>query len=369
MDFEIFEMWDAMKETKYRHTLRQLEKKLDEAEDSLDKAIAESLTLACNAVHAEAGSFWMYDYYGDKLIHVKAVHGSANIGNIVLKPGEGIAGSVIESGEAVIVKDCSSDPRWSRHADSRSGFTTKSMICVPVNMDGQAIGCIQLINKTDGSLFDEKDLTFETQFAKAISQQFESRGFFAAGYVDEDVVVLFNGIRGYTELCRNISPQNAAQMLNDYFSFVSSYIHKYDGKLDRHLGDCTMAYWCSASEGNNGAERACSAAVEMVRDADAFCDTVKQRYGCDLKFGIGINEGPAFVGKIGSDELVDSTIIGDTVNMADALQKEACEREILIGSAVMERLSDQIEFEEVTDRKDGTKVHEDFKVFRLLNMK
>lgn len=365
MDFEILEMWDAMKETKYRHTLQQLEKKLDESADSLDKAIAESLTLACNAVHAEAGSFWFYDVFGDKLIRARAVHGSANIGNIALNLGEGIAGTVIETGEAMIVKDCAKEPRWSKRADSKSGFKTKSIICVPILVSGQGIGCIQLVNKTDGSLFDEKDLAFEKQFAKVVSQKFEAKGLFAAGYVDDDVVTIFNGIHGYTELCRDLSPENAAQMLNDFFSFVSNYIHKYNGTLDKHIGDCVMAYWCSASNGKGGAESACKAAMDMMKNADEFCENIRNRYDCDLKFGIGINEGPAFVGKIGSDELADSTVIGDTVNMADALQKETAEREIFISETVFEKISDLADAEEIIERKDGTKLHNDFKVFRL----
>lgn len=368
MNFDVFEMWDAMKETKYRHTLQQLEKKLDEVEGSLDTAIAEALKLACNAAHAEAGSFWYYDYFGDRLIRPRAVYGGSNIGNIVLKPGEGIAGSVIEKGEPMIVKDCAAEPKWNRRADSKSGFTTKSMICVPILLNGQGIGCIQLLNKTDGSLFDEKDLEFETQFAKAISQQFESRGLFAAGYVDENVVVLFAGIHGYMELCRTMMPQHAAQMLSDVFSFISSHVQKHEGIMDRHLSDRIMAYWCSASQGTDAPYRAYYAAQDLLQDAAQLAASLKEKYGCTPALSVGVHLGPAFVGKVGSDAFEERTVIGDTVNMAGALQKEAAESEIFVSGTLLERIQDEAQAEEVLQRKDGSLIHKDMRIFKVNNL-
>ena len=366
MSFDIFEMWDAMKETKYRQTLEQLEKKLDNAEGVLDKAIAESLTLACDAVHAEAGSFWFYDLYGDKLIHPKAVHGDANIWNILLKPGEGIAGSVIKCGDAMIVKDCTAEPKWNSCADLQSGFTTKSMICVPILFDKRAIGCIQLLNRTDGSMFDEKDLAFEKQFSKVISKQFDERGLFAACHLDESTVVLVNGLCEYAELSRKLPPQKMAQMLNDYYSFISGYIEKYHGTLGENFGGCTMAYWCTESHGNDATIRAFRAALEIMTDADNFSASLKEKYGYDFYFGAGIHKGLPCNGMSNSAAFTEYEDVSDTVDIAFALQKAAKKNEILISQSVLEALPNQAKVKRVFGITKDAKIHE--KIFRLVNM-
>lgn len=71
--------------------------------------------------------------------------------------GVGIGGHVAQTGESVIVNDVNQDPRWDRTKDTGSGFTTKSMICVPLKSHGEILGVIEVINKREG-LFTNKDL-------------------------------------------------------------------------------------------------------------------------------------------------------------------------------------------------------------------
>lgn len=80
------------------------------------------------------------------------------IKDLRLKVGEGIAGWVAKHGEPLLVPDVSKDPRFSSKADSKSEFTTKSIICVPVESKGRILGVIELINYYDDNVFKEKDL-------------------------------------------------------------------------------------------------------------------------------------------------------------------------------------------------------------------
>lgn len=175
MSMEMESMWDAMKGVYYQRTIDQLEKSLENVK-KLEDALGASLDTVVTAIHAEAGTLWYYDQFGDGRIRPKAVYGGGDLGGISLLPGEGIAGQVIQSGEPVIIPDCQKDPRWAGKVDAKTGFQTKSMICVPLALDQMTFGSIQIINKTDNSSFDEKDLTFAQQLASAASELFRRQG-------------------------------------------------------------------------------------------------------------------------------------------------------------------------------------------------
>lgn len=132
-----------------------------------DRVIPAVLEQAVEVLNAERGSLWMLEE-GNSVIAGKASigPGADKIGEIRLKPGEGIAGRVIESGLGELVADAHNDPRWSSRVDSATGLETRSIITAPLKGDDGVIGCLQLINKTPGEngtrLFDENDLDLLT---------------------------------------------------------------------------------------------------------------------------------------------------------------------------------------------------------------
>ncbi|HEV8663343.1 MAG TPA: sensor domain-containing diguanylate cyclase [Candidatus Methylomirabilis sp.] len=75
-----------------------------------------------------------------------------------LKPGEGIAGWVAGEGEACIVEDVAADARFAAHVDGATGFTTRTVLCVPLKSKGKVLGVIELLNKVGGAVFDSRDL-------------------------------------------------------------------------------------------------------------------------------------------------------------------------------------------------------------------
>lgn len=78
--------------------------------------------------------------------------------NIRIKLGEGIAGTVAQTGEPVLVPDIEGDPRFNRQIDEITGFVTRSLICLPLKIQDSVIGVIEVVNPEDPSLFDETSM-------------------------------------------------------------------------------------------------------------------------------------------------------------------------------------------------------------------
>lgn len=173
MDNEINEMWQAMKDSKYRNVLSELTDLIKDA--SFDEVLTKTLDIVVKSIHAEAGTLWFYDYFKTGRIIPRVVYGSNKVEDFSLGYGEGIAGSVIKENKAELISDCQADVRWANKVDGKTGFVTKSMICVPLGKN-QAFGSIQIINRSDGGLYDEKDLQFAKQLADEITNFFEEYG-------------------------------------------------------------------------------------------------------------------------------------------------------------------------------------------------
>ncbi|MDO4545210.1 MAG: ATP-binding cassette domain-containing protein [Bacillota bacterium] len=143
---------------------------------TLEEALRDSLTEVVRFLGSEAGTIWFYDRQGDQRLHPSFWFGGEDISGLSLAPGEGIAGTVVEMGVSVIVKDCQKDPRWAGRFDEKTGFVTRSMICVPLRNQYEVIGCIQIINKKDGSLYDGEDVSLCETLAELTAIAVESRG-------------------------------------------------------------------------------------------------------------------------------------------------------------------------------------------------
>ena len=144
--------------------------------ESLEEALRASLGEVVKAVGAEAGTIWFYNASGDKRIYPSFWIGGADLTGLSLELGEGIAGMVVKEGKSTVVKDCQKDERWAGRFDSVTGFVTKSMICVPLVNKYEVIGCIQIINKKDGSLYNDEDINLCENLAMLTAIAVDGRG-------------------------------------------------------------------------------------------------------------------------------------------------------------------------------------------------
>jgi sigma-B regulation protein RsbU (phosphoserine phosphatase) len=122
-----------------------------------DALFASILTVARNELHVERGTLYFVD---DQKREIWTKIAGELAGEIRLPIGKGLAGTVAATGEPLILHDAYDDPRFDRTSDQRTGFRTRSMLCVPIKNRGERIvGVLQLLNKTNGS-FGSRDLEF-----------------------------------------------------------------------------------------------------------------------------------------------------------------------------------------------------------------
>ena len=134
-----------------------------------------------------------------------------------------------------------------------------------------------------------------------------------------EVSVLFSDIRGFTALSEVTAPEKVVEMLNGYFSRQVGVIFAHSGTLDKFIGDAIMAFWGAPVAMEDHAARAVAAALEMSDALEAMRSDLGELVA-DLEIGIGIHSGKAVVGFIGSNDRLDYTAIGDTVNLASRVE-------------------------------------------------
>lgn len=151
--------------------------KLMNAELDLDAVLRTVMNAATDLMRAEASALVLVDPETDDLVfHTARGDKAGNVGSVRLKPGEGIVGAVIESGTPHIANDAANDPLFFGGVDDSTGFTTKSVLCVPLIAEDRRWGAIEVLNKEGDRPFDEHDLllceVFADQAAVAIGMAF-----------------------------------------------------------------------------------------------------------------------------------------------------------------------------------------------------
>ncbi|WP_102348181.1 adenylate/guanylate cyclase domain-containing protein [Bacillus sp. Marseille-P3661] len=160
------------------------------------------------------------------------------------------------------------------------------------------------------------------------------------GGIRKDVTLVFVDIRGFTPLSEKMEPEEVILILNEYLDLCTRAVFKFEGTLDKFIGDGVMAIFGAPIEQPDHAERAVRAALEMKRHSSEMAKRLEEQYGRAVHFGVGINSGPAVIGNIGSQDRLDYTAIGDTVNLAARLESNAKPGQILISENVFERVKD-----------------------------
>jgi class 3 adenylate cyclase len=138
------------------------------------------------------------------------------------------------------------------------------------------------------------------------------------GGEDKSITVLFSDIRGFTTLSENLTPQELVAHLNEYLSAMTDIIFKYEGTLDKYVGDEIMAFWNAPLEQENHAELASLAALDMMTKLHSLNEEWPEPKR--LNIGIGLNTGVMTVGNMGSQSRMDYTLMGDNVNLGARLE-------------------------------------------------
>ena len=136
------------------------------------------------------------------------------------------------------------------------------------------------------------------------------------------------------------------QLLNRYISEMTTLIHKYEGTLNKMIGDGLLVFFGDPIPMKDHAERAVLMAVEMQKKVAELKNEWLQ-YGDSLGIGVGINTGYVTVGNIGSDMHKDYTVIGNQLNIASRLESQAKPGQILISQRTYSRVNNLVKVEEI----------------------
>ena len=160
-----------------------------------------------------------------------------------------------------------------------------------------------------------------------------------------EVTILFTDIRNFTALAEQLEPSAVVRLLNEYFEVVIEVVQKYEGTLDKFIGDAVMAVFGAPRRRSNDEERAVRAAIEMNERFQILKhDWLLQNYP-NIEIGVGINTGEVVAGNVGSMKRLSYTVIGDSVNMAARIEKlnKRFHTQILISQSTYKKLQEILE--------------------------
>lgn len=139
----------------------------------------------------------------------------------------------------------------------------------------------------------------------------------------KNITMFFSDIRNFTGTSEKMTPHDVVTYLNEYLDIMTKVVLKYNGEVDKYVGDEIMAlYGAFEQDDSNLAEHTRNAvrtAVEMNQALIPFNERRQEQGLVQIRAGIGINTGHVILGNMGSTERMDYTVIGDNVNLAARL--------------------------------------------------
>jgi adenylate cyclase len=152
----------------------------------------------------------------------------------------------------------------------------------------------------------------------------------------QEVTVMFSDLEGFTSLSERTQPEMLLGILNQYHALVVSIIQSNGGTVDKFIGDGVMALYNTPLSQPDHALRAVKTALQIRAALPDFYQQFDPGY--QMRINFGIHTGPAVVGNVGTQQLMEFTAVGDTVNLAARLQGLSDEGQILISHATYEQL-------------------------------
>lgn len=165
------------------------------------------------------------------------------------------------------------------------------------------------------------------------------------------VSVLFADIRQFTSISEVYTPEEVSSLLNEYFSLIAPIIDKYNGTLNKFMGDAVMAIFGAPIEDENHAQNAVLCAEEILLEVKKLNYKWKISNKPEIRIGVAINTGYVFIGNIGSKDRMEFTVIGDSVNIASRIESlnRVYNTSFLISSSTYEKVKDIVNTIKIRD--------------------
>jgi class 3 adenylate cyclase len=136
----------------------------------------------------------------------------------------------------------------------------------------------------------------------------------------KELTVFFSDIANFTTITEDLAPNELTQQLSEYFNHVTNIIIEHKGTVDKYIGDAVMAFWGAPVDIEEHALLACRAALACRREIRKLSERWKAEGKYEFHTRIGLSTGEIVVGNIGSDQRLNYSVIGDSVNLASRLE-------------------------------------------------
>jgi class 3 adenylate cyclase len=162
----------------------------------------------------------------------------------------------------------------------------------------------------------------------------------ALGGTRKEVSIIFADIQGFTALSETLDPEILIKVLNRYVGTAAEAMLLHEATVDKYVGDAVMAFFNAPDDQPDHALRAVRAAIRMRDDIYALHEVMEPQFR--LSFRIAAHLGEAVVGLVGTQDRLDYTIIGDTVNTAKRLQENGQPGKVFLSDKFYERVKDVV---------------------------
>jgi adenylate cyclase len=180
-----------------------------------------------------------------------------------------------------------------------------------------------------------------------------------------DVTLLFVDIRGFTSMSESMAANDVTEVVQMYLDHLSGIIFTWDGTVDKYVGDEIVAFWNAPRLQDNHALLAVRCAYDLVNRAPELQQRLLAKGLPPIRWGIGVNTGPAVVGMMGSRSRLQYTALGDTVNTAARFCAHAPAFHLLIGQQTYEMCKDYIAVDLVPGVQLKGKSAETFRIYQV----
>ena len=159
--------------------------------------------------------------------------------------------------------------------------------------------------------------------------------------------MLFTDIRGFTSMSETMEPESVVAVINEYLTLQTDKVFKWEGVLDKFVGDCVMAVYGVPVPKEDDAYRAVRTAMDIRDGVDKLNMIRKKTNKQCVGIGIGVNTGDVVAGNMGSPQKMDYTVIGDNVNLAARLEANAPAGNIFVSESTVKETEDKIEYKQL----------------------
>jgi adenylate cyclase len=338
-------------------------------EVNLDVLLEKIIMKAFDLIPADRGVILLMENGVPEPRIAKSRHGKNE--QIVLS--KSILNEVVQNKAAVLSSDATMDSRFSS-AQSVIMQGIRSTMTVPLIHHDVLLGIMHLDSMIATNAFVEKDLQIfasvasqaavaihNSNLAREIEREAKTRAQFqrllSPNLVDQvvtgklqlekggamsEVTMLFSDIRGFTEMSESRAPQEIVNLLNEYFELMVDVLFKYEGTLDKFVGDEIVALFGAPVPMPKAELKAVECALDMMKALKEFNRLRLAEGQQEIRIGIGINTGMVVTGAIGSSRALQYTAIGDAVNTASRLCSIAKSGEVILSEATYEKVKHDV---------------------------